>query len=317
MLIMMKNIFILSLSLVLGLLLLQTVAAQSKWTWENHKGVTHWAVEVTEDETACEGSSTASTRAVSIQHNQETADVGDFAHGKMRGSFAGNTLSIPGRTIPDEAGTSKLSAFDLKFTPDCLRFMGQYRWDYKDAQMQCAGSTTLRGLRTDGKGCPEPDDQRAEILAARAASADKESRYKDILAKDPKNFWANWDMAELKKKQKNYDEFFKYFDKAASNENIFQGTRETLKKDAANKLHLSEFPTPTSSPLLRVEMDELNDWNGGFINDVNVPKEAAADKKWWTIKYWTTRAKDAFDRWKKALPTLPALANEAAGIKKG
>ncbi len=318
---MMKKVFILSVAFVLILFLTQIVAAQaaqSKWTWEHYKGVTHWEVDVTDDETACGGGANTVPRVVSIQHNQETADVSDFAHGPMRGSFAGNTLHIPGRTIPDNGGTSKLTAFDLKFTPDCLHFAGQYGWDYQDAESQCTGSTTLSGIRTDDKGCPEPDDQRAQITAARAASDDKESRYKDILAKDPKNFWANWDMAELKKKQKNYDEFFKYFDKAASNENIFQDTREKLKKEAANQLHLSDFPTPGSSPVLRFEMDELNDWSGGFINDVNVPKEEAADKKWWSIKYWTLRTKDAFDQWKKTLPSLdalPALANEAAGVK--
>ncbi len=119
-------------------------------------------------------------------------------------------------------------------------------------------------------------------------------------------------MAELKKKQKNYDEFFKYFNTAASNENIFQDTRQKLIKEAANSLHLSEFPTVTTSPILRIEMDELNNWNGGLVYDVNVPKEETMDKKLLNVKLWTLLAKDSFNKWKTV---LPSLVNEAAGLQ--
>lgn len=284
----MKKLLLLSLVFVLCL---QIVAAA--WSWENYVGNSRWQVDVTEDETGCGGVIETNPVTVSLQHNREIVDISDLGHGKVRGTFSGNTLSMPSRTIPDGAGSSKLSAVDITFTADCLKFSGRYRWDYADSQSRCSGSTTLNGLRTDGKGCPAPDQQRAEIIAARAASDEKERLYKDILAKDPTNFWANWDMAELKKKQKNYDEFFKFFNNAANNENIFQEMREKLVKEAANSLHLSKFPTATTSPILRIEIDELNNWNGGLVNNINVRKEEAKDKEKWYVKLWTLYAPDS------------------------
>ena len=82
-------------------------------------------------------------------------------------------------------------------------------------------------------------------------------------------------MAELKKKQGNYNEYFSYFNKAASNENIFQDTREKLKKEEARRLRLSEFPTADKSPILRIEQGELDNWWRTPIYNVNVPKEEA------------------------------------------
>ncbi|HLC47421.1 MAG TPA: hypothetical protein VJI75_06890 [Candidatus Nanoarchaeia archaeon] len=290
----MKKLFAISSVLIFCFLLTQTIA--TVWSWENHVGVSQWSVKVIEDETGCGGSSKTESVAVTITHNREIADISDFAHGKMRGTFTGNTLSVPGRTIRDGSGNSRLAPFDMAFAQDCQSFSGEYSWDYSDSYSECSGSTKLRGTRLGSAYCPGTEEQQlSEIAAARAASADKEDRYKDILAKDPKNFWANWDMAELKKRQGKYDEYLDYVDKATSNEDIFQDTRAKLKKEAANRLHISDFPTKTSSPILRIEMDELNNWNGGFINKVNVPKEEASDKEKWYMKYWTIRIPESYE----------------------
>ena len=304
----MKTIFV--FSLVFCLLVSQTIAA---WTWDTYQGITQWRVDVTEDETGCGADApTTDSIAVSIQHNLEIADLGNMGHGNSRGAFIGNTLSIPSRTIPDGKGSSKLYAVDLAFTPDCLSFSGKYPWDYEDSEYQCSGSTTLRGKRLDGKDCPgvpqgaKEEELKQKLVDIRAASDNtiKENSYKEILTKDPKNFWANWDMAELKKKQGSYDEYLKYVDMATTNENIDPETRQELKKGAANRLHISDFPTATSSPILRVEMDELNNWNGGFIYNVNVPKEAA-NKETWKMKIWTV-----FNRYSQN------LLNDAVGLPK-
>ena len=280
---------------VLVLLLPPVIAAP--WTWEKYTGVTQWRVDVTEDETACGGTSTTESYAVPIQHNEQTVDVGNWGHGKTRGAFTDNTLSIPSRTVPDGAGKSTLSGFDMVFTLDCAGFTGKYRWDYADAAMRCSGTTTLRGTRADGKGCPaeeQTEEQRNKEIADIRAVADmeiKERRYADILAENPKDFWANWDMAELKKKQGKYQEFFDHFNRAVSNEKIFPDTREQLRKEELKRLHLSTFPTRETSPILRIEEDQVNAWPGGSIFDLNIPKEAAVEESWST-KLWALLAPD-------------------------
>ena len=340
---------------------ISSVSAET-WKWENYVGTTQWQVEVTIDDTACGAEQpTITLYTISIQHNLKTANMGNLGHGEVTGTFTGNTLSIPSRTIPDGQGTSKLSGYDVTFNPDCSGFSAKYYWDYSDSQSQCSGSTTLYGLRTSGgtrtgSVCPrsppppgsvvvippvEPQpvtpQLQTRIVNARtdldnAAALRKEivkieaevkssdercstqmtgkvvsslcqkylykneqlekaelkvvSQYQDILKVDPNNFWANWDMAELLKNQKNYDAYFEYFDRAASNKNIFESSHNELKKKAAKDLGFSEFPT-TRSSMMRKITDETNDWQGGSIYGVNVPKDASADKQTWQIKLYT------------------------------
>lgn len=286
----MRILIIFLLVLLFGFLFSQNVAAQatqSKWKWETYTGVTHWRVTVTDDETGCGGGYESDTYNVSIHHNLQIADIDDFGHGDVRGTFTGNILSIPPKTIPDGSGTSKLTEANVVFDSECSGFEGKYYWDYKDSYQACSGSTVFTGTRTDPKGCPEPG-LGMQILDARA-DADKgsqELRYGAILEKDPKNFWANWDMAELKKKQGNYNEFFNYYNKAISNESIVQETREKLKKRTLEDLHLSEFPSRDTSPILRIEQDELKNWNGGSLYNVQFPKEEAKNMENWKIKLW-------------------------------
>lgn len=283
----MKKFLIFSLIFVF----LVTQAAAITWTWENHSTITHWLVQVTEDESDCGGSTTVKTVPVTILHTKDIADISDFGHGKMTGSYKDDILTMQPRTIKDGQGNSKLSKIALKFTPDCLRFSGRYSWDYIDSSGTCSGVTTLRADRTDSKSCPE-SKQPSE--ADESTTADPEKKYKDILAKDPTNFWANWDMAELKKNEKKYDEYLKYVDAATKNENIFKETGEKLKQRAATSLHLSEFPSPTSSPILRYEMDELDDWPGGYVNNVLVPKEQVNNKEAWYRKWWAIKKEKAY-----------------------
>lgn len=158
----MKKGFILSAVFVLGLLLPQTVAeqvTQPVGTFENYVGVTQWRVDVTEDERSCGGGITTKSYAVQIQHNQKIADIGDWGHGMMRGTLTGDTLSLPGRTIPDGSGSSTLSAFDIKFSLNCSRLAGKYNWAYSDSYSKCKGSTTLTGTRVGGGGCPAAEQE--------------------------------------------------------------------------------------------------------------------------------------------------------------
>ncbi len=288
----MKTAYMLSAVLILSLLFLPIVSA---FTWEDYEGTTQWKVAVTEDESDCGGSTKTESYGVSIQHSKQIAEVGNWGHGKTTGAVTGNKLSIPSRTIPDGVGSSYLSDFDITFTSNCMGFDGEYRWDYEDSYMECSGTTKLIGTRDDDDKCPGAEEEEdlfvvAEEIAEARANEDlsqKEKTYDEILAKDPTNFWANWDMAEVKKKQGKYEEFLDYIDQAASNENIFEEIREELKKEAAKSVHLSEYPTPEKSPILRIEMDELNSWNGGLIHNVNFPKEEATNTNIWNIKVWS------------------------------
>jgi hypothetical protein len=283
------------LVLLLALTFGGLAGAQTPGTFSTHVGVTQWNVDVTEDETACGSSGLKMANYVlSIQHNSEIADVGNWGHGPARGTFYDNRLRMPARSIPDGSGTSDLHAFDLLFTEGCRSFNGSYRWDYRDSYTQCSGTTTLKGRRMDAGGCPTVVSQvvattlREQIAQARTDPDDRsrESRYKEILAKDPKNFWANWDLAELKKKQGKYGEFFQYFDQATTNEDIYPKTREKLKDEVLKRFNLSKYPAERTSPILRMVRQEADGWNGGIIFNENVPKEAAADKPKWYIKLW-------------------------------
>jgi hypothetical protein len=124
-------------------------------------------------------------------------------------------------------------------------------------------------------------------VAARADpdAASKERRYQEILQKDPANFWANWDMAELKFKQGRYDDYFKYFENAANNEKNFQDTRERLKEEVLKKLRITSFPTTKTSPLLRIEKGELDNWQGSFTYDEAVLKRPANNQAWY-VTLW-------------------------------
>ena len=350
---------------VVVILLVSSISVAA-FTWDNYAGSSQWSVSVTEDESGCGGSSKTSSRAVSIQHNLKAADVGNWAHGGARGTFSGNTLSMPERTIPDEGGTSRLYAFNIEFTPDCSGFVGKYRWDYRGQGQSCSGSTALRGTRADGKGCPEAKEQKAEVepktevnvvrdgldrllklkketqdLDHKVYLLDKQLRemgkkaeesslhnelyksisrnvgqmevlqpkveenYRKILNKDPDNFWANWDLAELEKSRGNYQAYFDHFDRAVTNERTDSVSKE-LKKKAAEDLGLSEFPTIIRSPAVRKISDDINSRQGVNVynTNVDVPKEPSKWEKF-KMKVWTAIA-----------PDMHNSVNELVGVQK-
>jgi hypothetical protein len=133
-----------------------TSAEPPPWNWSSYVGTSHWRVTVTEDDRDCGPGEGINTEQVdiSIRHTGKTAIFGDVGHGEADGTFiSNNILHFIART--DEEGTSKLSAYDIFFTTDCLSFAGKYKWDYSDQYGgSCSGTTALSGTNTDGK-CPE------------------------------------------------------------------------------------------------------------------------------------------------------------------
>jgi hypothetical protein len=150
---------------------------------------------------------------------------------------------------------------DLQTTLESLKMMNGYQ----------------AAVNADNNALPEFSDEmkaKANEEKARydALEPKVEARYKAILDKDPNNFWANWDMAELRKKQGKYDEFFAYVDTAASNKNQFEGTKNVeLETNIAHDLGLSKFPTVDNSRVVKTISDETGRWTGGMIYNVNVP----------------------------------------------
>lgn len=140
--------------LVAAAALLIFAQAEQQGGLSSYIGTTHWRVEVTEDESGCGGGAYTSVQDVAITHNMASADVSDWAHGPMRGTFSGNTLSFSSRVVPDPPGSSTLSSFNLVFSPDCNSFSGTYAWVYSGPDGGCSGTTRLSGTRTDGSGCP-------------------------------------------------------------------------------------------------------------------------------------------------------------------
>ncbi len=103
-----------------------------------------------------------------------------------------------------------------------------------------------------------------------------EAEYDTILQADPGNFWANWDMAQLKKAQGQYDQYYAYIYTAAQNTHQFEGTENTgLEQAVADSMGLEKFPTVDDSVVLREESNEINPWNGGPVYGQNLPADLA------------------------------------------
>jgi len=90
-----------------------------------------------------------------------------------------------------------------------------------------------------------------------------EGEYQAILAKDPTNFWANSDMAELRKSQGIWDGsdgYFGYMDKALSNTNIAADTAKTIRDNIVAQYNLAQWPDPSDSAFMdRLERDVHSD----------------------------------------------------------
>ena len=95
-----------------------------------------------------------------------------------------------------------------------------------------------------------------EDAQIQAAESKIEKEYDAILSRDPGNFQANWDLAQLKKSQGNWDEFFSDMNKALDNKDISLSTQLQIKSAIANSLGLSEYPTDTNSNFIhRLNVD--------------------------------------------------------------
>jgi hypothetical protein len=92
-----------------------------------------------------------------------------------------------------------------------------------------------------------------------------EGEYQAILAKDPTNFWANSDMAQLRKSQGIWDGndgYFAYMDKALSNTNIAADTAKTIRDDIVAQYNLATWPDPSDSLFMdRLARDVHSDQN--------------------------------------------------------
>jgi hypothetical protein len=150
----MRRILPLFIFFVILLPLLSAQVSLPPWSWDQYTGTTQWRVDVTDDESDCGIGIQVTHPTITIQFNLKHAQMGDIGHGVASGIVNGNVLSIPGRSVPDGAGTSVLSPYDITFTSDCLTFTGSYTWVYSDSAGSCSGSTTLSGRIVNG--CPAP-----------------------------------------------------------------------------------------------------------------------------------------------------------------
>ncbi len=316
------------------------------WSWDQYIGSTQWRTSVSEDDSGCNGGVITTTQSVIVDFNKGHAQIGDWGHGVFSGLLQnGNTLHIPGQTISDGSGNSRIYPYDVIFTSDCLTFTTTYRWDYSDAYQLCSGSTTLNGRIVNG--CPAPtntvpiistQEQTTEEKVADARSdlnqdldlykeitisklvyyllihdqstkdfqkkqddikavikekQDKinelepkiEAKYKAILDKDPNNFEANLDMAELKRSQGLPHEYYEYMDRALSSGRVTESMKEAVEKNIAKELGFSKFPKPQNSLLMKRLSNEGANWQGTIYGkDV---QEESADKSTWRFRLFT------------------------------
>jgi hypothetical protein len=105
------------------------------------------------------------------------------------------------------------------------------------------------------------DDEKNQV---RALESKLENEYGAVIARDPNNFYANWDMAMLRKSQGNWDDYFRYMNTALSNKDVALGTKAEIENTIASSLGLPEFPTPQKSMLIHRMSDE-----GSTVQSVN------------------------------------------------
>jgi len=301
-----------------------TTATTSGWSWNTYSGVSSWNVRITEDESRCGGGQIYTEEmSVGFKHSGKTAVMSSVGHGAATGTFvSGNVLHFPERIVSDPPGKSRLSDYDLTFTPDCSLFTGGYDWHYNGPTGSCDGYTGLRGYNENKAGCPaqssvtvvptftpsptptvtqtnadkvlsmlaqahrdlttdfgyrkivddvqrvkgiyvpggdgegrspENDFEVGEVNAAITAleiikitDPQVEAQYKMIFTWDPNNYWANWDMAQLKRNQameaqsnedklRLFNENEYYLQKVLDNKKLTDDARMSLKEDYTKK----------------------------------------------------------------------------------
>ncbi len=112
-----------------------------------------------------------------------------------------------------------------------------------------------------------------------------EAKYKDILDKDPNNFEANWDMAELKRSQGLPHEYYEYMDRALNSGAVTESMKEAVEKNIAKELGFSTFPKPANSLLMKKLGNEADNVQGTVYGQ-EVAKESS-DKSTWKLRLFT------------------------------
>jgi hypothetical protein len=274
--------------LIIAILLASSVSA---FTWDSYTGTSEWNAKAYDDEKQCGGGTKTKDFFFTISHQKISASLSDFGHGATTGAFKRNTLTIPGTTIDDEGGKSDIYEAKIVFSDDCKTFQGSYEWYYYSKYQTCFGTTTVKGTRVNNQGCPAETSTNTMLN-----EKDKEASLREILAKDPTNFWANYDMAELKKQQKNYPEYLRSLDKALENKNLNDRARQALRESAKKRLGLTTYPTKDTSLLLGSIIDQTNRFQGGWMFELKAPE--VKDPRSWPIKLidsWTGRFREAVD----------------------
>ena len=285
-----------NLAIIIIILIIPSIHA---WSWDSYEGKTTWDVKVTVDEKGCGGTVYSNSRSLTITHKKSAADLTDVGHGPVSGTFSGNILTIPARTIPDGSGKSDLGMATVMFTTDCTIFTTKYPWHYHDQYQDCSGTTSWDGKRTDSKECPAVTEEKTEQPEAKpTVSTEKQvltvpqisylpiseqkEEYTKYLQKDPGDFVANYELAQILKEEKEYKEFIKHIDKALENKNEATNLKQEREKEVTQRLQLTIRPNGVTVPLLRSVEDELDTVPNPMIYDFNVLKEP--DKRTWRQK---------------------------------
>ncbi|HVP96117.1 hypothetical protein [Methanoregula sp.] len=107
--------------------------------------------------------------------------------------------------------------------------------------------------RTEGTALPEPAEitaDRSQLAQIRARISEQgpaiEKEYSVVLVKDPNNFQANWDMAQLKKSEGQIEEGIG-FANTAINSNLAGSAAEAMRRDFAEGNDLTSYPDPRNS----------------------------------------------------------------------
>jgi hypothetical protein len=85
--------------------------------------------------------------------------------------------------------------------------------------------------------------------AINTVETDLESKYFEILKKDPDNFWANWDMAILRKSQGNGVVAGGYLDTAL--EHLQESTKQQLKSNIQSSMNIENPPSSATSKVVQ------------------------------------------------------------------
>ncbi len=142
----------------LNILNAQATGSPSTFTWENYRGTSQWSVTVTEDDTGCGAVQPATdVIPITIRHDfHGGASTSDLPHSPWSGTFSGNMLTIPARSVSDPPGTTSIPTVTISFSSDCRTFSGYYQWDYSGPDQSCSGTTRFSAARTDAQSCPVP-----------------------------------------------------------------------------------------------------------------------------------------------------------------